>query len=423
MLYRPVFMRLTVLFLLVHIVWAEEQEPVDLPVEPPEKTADDASASPVFVATTGRFGNRSGAGRRRAIGRYGGSRASESAVEAALRWFAIHQSPNGQWSVTGFPMNCSEEGPKAEPGTVHTGAAGDRAVSAYALLCYLGAGYDHRTMSRWRQMVSRGIDWLIEAHDGEYVYGRNYEQAIVAHALAEAFGLSGDSALREPAQKTIDVLIARQARDAQGRGLGWDYMRPNPSRNDASVSIWVILALRSAYLAGLDTGDALEGAERYLRLAWQAANPNHAVLAVADSSGFPYTWNGTQAGSVRRTNRSSIGLLAGCLLGVDHQDVMMQTMANHVMQENLTESYPCNTYYLHHATLAMFQLGGERWQAWNAAMRDTLVAAQRKDPPCLDGSWDHEGTAFHGHNVGRLVSTAYVTLSLQTYYRYLRTGD
>ena len=68
----------------------------------------------------GAFGSRTGGGRKAAVGRYGGSRASESAVEAISTLVCEHQSPNGQWDVDGYPINCTIDGPKCEPGTAHT---------------------------------------------------------------------------------------------------------------------------------------------------------------------------------------------------------------------------------------------------------------------------------------------------------------
>ncbi|TVR10298.1 MAG: hypothetical protein EA401_12305 [Planctomycetota bacterium] len=378
---------------------------------------------------SGAFGNRQGGGKRRALGAFGGSRASEAAVDAALRWFARHQSPNGMWDVTGYPDNCTLPGPKCEPGTDRTGPDGDAAATGYAVLAFLGAGYDHRTPNQFRRTVQQGLDWLVanQLQSGGWGRDRNYENGICAMAVAEAFAMTNDPALREPAQRAIDHLLARQI-DAGGNygGLGWDYTTSN-NRNDSSVSGWVIMALKSAEAGGLDIGSGMEGAREYLRRAWNATNNNGRDIAdmYTDRSGFPYTWN-SQTDAINRPDRTAIGLCIGVFLGKGQGNVMMETMANDVMHRAFVsrdpryqvQSWPVDTYYLYYNTLGMFQVGGERWQQWNGAVRDLLVENQRRSDDCFDGSWDFEGTMFHGHRIGRLVSTAYCALSLQVYYRY-----
>ena len=72
---------------------------------------------------SGCFGYRDGGGRKRAVGRFGGSEATESTVEAALRWLARHQEADGHWDIKKW------EGARNVDGT----GAANEAVTGLAL--------------------------------------------------------------------------------------------------------------------------------------------------------------------------------------------------------------------------------------------------------------------------------------------------
>ncbi|MBA3710779.1 MAG: hypothetical protein H0W83_18395, partial [Planctomycetes bacterium] len=135
---------------------SEREEENDAPVAKgrEEAVADaEMGSTGAFMAigagggSSGMFGSRSGGGRKRAIGKFGGSKGSESAVDAALRWLKKHQDAKGLWSSITYMNNC-QENPKCEPGGIGW-IGGEEAttvgLTGYAVLCYLGAGYDHHT--------------------------------------------------------------------------------------------------------------------------------------------------------------------------------------------------------------------------------------------------------------------------------------
>jgi hypothetical protein len=394
--------------------------------------------------SAGMFGKRSGGGRKRAVGAGGGSKGSESAVEAGLRWLKRHQSPNGMWDVINYPANCTEPGPKCEPGEVQHGTkeGANAAMTGYALLCFLGAGYDHKSPNRFRDTVKRGLEYAVSIQQADGRFGpRNYEHPILAMAVAEAFAMTGDIDLKVPAQRAMDVIAATQAEDPQAvdktfAKLGWDYVKANPGRNDSSVSGWNVMALKSGLAAGLDVSTALQGSKNWLERTWKTCNPGWEKLDVyTGESIFPYTFDGVkntwsfsfkdgvQAPTAER-DLTCVGLVSAVFLGHGPGDIMLETMANRIVTTQTPASYAeVHTYYNYYNTLGMFQVGGDRWKKWNDSVRDVLVNAMRSDAGCFDGSWDYANTKkWPGLETGRTLSTAYAILSLEVYYRYAQVA-
>ena len=369
----------------------------------------------------GMFGSRTGNGKRGAIRRGGGSHGSESAVDAALRWFKKHQSPNGMWDTINYYQNCTED-PKCEKGGTNNETTPNVAATGYALLCYLGAGHDHRTPNKYRATIEKGIEWLkSQQKNGRFSASphSNYEHAIATMAIAEAYAMSQDGELRAPAQLALDQIVAKQNKggaeaSSGGGGLGWDYLEPS-SRNDSSVTGWCVMALKSGLAANLNIGNSLNGAKEWLKKTYEAANPDFAKFDPYTSQAkFPYYWV-TGSATALAEDRVPMGALCAVFLGHHSGDPMLECLLNYVMANQTVTQYPTNTYFMYYNTLAVYQAGGERWKKWNNVTRDVLVKSQRQDG-CFDGSWDIG--PFIGSEVGRTISTAYCCLSLEVYYRY-----
>ena len=176
-----------------------------------------------------------------------------------MAWFARHQSNNGKWDVDGYPVNCSSSGPRCEPGLKYTRPDGDIAMTGYALLCFLGAGYDHASSNTWREVVAAGLDYLLQQQDsdGQFREAQAYGRGIAAYALVEAYGFEPHNLeLQHAAQQAINVLLARQNDDVIDThnpenipGGGWDYRGKNV-RNDLSITGWNVMALKVRVLPG-----------------------------------------------------------------------------------------------------------------------------------------------------------------------------
>ena len=146
-------------------------------------------------------------------------------VEESLTWMARHQLGDGGWSFdcTTNP-NCRGQcdNPKSK-----THLKDRVAATSLALWPMLAKGYTHMgtgKQAKHQIAMEKGLSFLarhvIEGQGKAYQHGGNmYSQALTAVVLSEAFGMTQDQRLRQPAQLAIDFIM-----DAQDpSGGGWKY--------------------------------------------------------------------------------------------------------------------------------------------------------------------------------------------------------
>ena len=335
------------------------------------------------------------------VGGYGGTKASERAVAAALNWLARHQNPDGSWSLDGFPQLC-KGATCSGPGNAHS----DSAATAMALLPFLAAGQTHQTAkSPYRRTVETGLRWLIvhQKQNGDLRNGANmYTHGLAAITLCEAFALTKDSYIRFPAEGAIRFIEASQI-PATG---GWHY-EPPPAGilGDTSVVGWQVMAIKSAQMGGLEVSPAaVEGAHKWL-----------AMVAKGKSKGL-FSYNPATGVS---PSMSSVGLLCTQYLGAKRHDPAIQEGMAYLMA-HLPNPAARDTYYWYYGTQVMHNLPGPEWDIWNRQMRRVLIESQNKEG-CAAGSWDPDKPTPDPwrEQGGRIMVTSLCCLTLEVYYRYL----
>jgi hypothetical protein len=356
----------------------------------------------------GAYGFRTGGGRRRAAFRHGGCRKSEQSVDDSLRWLVRNQEPNGSWGLKKWGGNRHEDG--------HVG------ITGLALLAFLGAGHTEKT-GRHKEVVKKAVSYLISKQDGQGSIGNNnggsqhgsgYNQAMAGLALAEAFGMARVPKTGEAAQKAIDYTTNIH----QNEYYGWRYNPKIPPDN--SVSGWFIMQLKSAMVAGLRVdGRAFQGAIKWFDAITKKPKENP-----QDGDETYYMISSYQPGRGEGETHTAIAMLGYMFCGWKRTDPMLIGGANYLVEHlpswgtDAKGAMPTQFYYWYYGTLVMFQMGGEWWKQWNAALRDMLISKQyRCADPRLDGSWDP--ISKDGKEAGRAYSTAMGCLCLEVYYRYL----
>lgn len=368
---------------------------------------DNKGALDILGVGAGAGSSFRGRGSGRKAGK-GGSRANR-AVEWGLEWLAKAQSPDGRWDSDGYEANL--EGPC--PGKGHP--LYDPGQTGLALLAFLGAGYTHQE-GKYKDTVKKGLKYLKDIQDPEGCFGDRlahnftYGHSVCALAMAEAYGLTGFPLFKRTAQKGIDFIL--KSRNPYG---AWRY-GVQTGENDTSVTGWMVMALKSAKLAGLKIDpDAFKGARDF-------------IDSVTDEYGAAgYIQRGS--GSVRLEHMleeypsqytqalTAVAMTARVFMDQDPgKTEQIQKGADLLVQLLPVWDKPkVDMYYWYYGTLAMYQVGGDRWNKWNGAMQKAIIDHQEKEG-VAKGSWEPIGA--WGEEGGRVYATALLTMCLEVYYRY-----
>lgn len=319
----------------------------------------------------------------------GGTPQSEAAVLRGLRWLAAHQQRDGSWNFNHHLGACA--GRCRDPGT----HASTTAATALALLAFLGHGETHRE-GEFSEIVRAGLYYLLNRgaetpHGLDLQEGTMYAQGLAAMALCEAYALTQDRGLQQPAQRALDFIV--YAQDKQGGG--WRYAPGMPG--DTTVTGWQLMALRSGQMAYLVVPEeCLAAAARFLD-------------SVQDHYGAYYGYQTPDRGATT----TAIGLLCRMYQGWERQNESLATGVALLASQGPS---PDNMYYNYYATQVLHHWGGEPWNAWNQSLRERLIADQAREGH-ESGSWHYTGgRAAAG---GRLYNTAMAVMTLEVYYRHL----
>lgn len=337
---------------------------------------------------------------------YGGTGTTEEAVQRALEWLARNQRRDGSWSLVG---------PYSDGAKTAAGAPSENkiAATAMAILAFQGHG-DTTETGDYQQNLTRAWNWLLDqqAADGCFInadIGYNawfYTQAQATIAVCEAHAMTKvdlklKERFRESAQKAIDYCVRSQSPLG-----GWKYA---PQQNsDVSVTGWVVMALQSARMGGLEVPKhTLQGVDRFLN-----------NVAQSDGSRYPY-----EQGQAASRSMTAEGLLMREYLGWRGDDPrLLKGLDWLIEEENLVsmEKGQRDVYYWYYATQALHHVGGERWLAWNRVMRQKIPETQVLTGREI-GSWDpmKPSRDAYGDLGGRLYVTCLSVYILEVYYRHM----
>lgn len=355
-----------------------------------------------FTPIPGGFQNRcSRQERLHLIQESGGDPWIDDHVIRALRFLKSTQAADGGW-----------------------GAQNRSAMTGLALLSYLGHCETPQS-DEFGESCLKAIVYLIQQgqqHNGRLSGNRDshqmpYEEAIATYALAEALGMCRNMnipQLEDTVRKAGQFLI-----DQQHPSGGWDYGYAEDSARggDLSITGWHVQALHACGSTGVEyknRSTCLRNAIRYIETLQDR------------EGGFGYT-SGKAAGQAPWHTLTGTGML--CLQMNDRSASSAVRKASRYVLKSAPFSYDsadCDLYAHYYLALAMFQRGGDEWKNYQSRLIPALMQRQQ-----ADGSWSMPGGGQTIRSPGALFAqnsptalhyrTCLATLSLEVYYRYLKT--
>ncbi|MCA9119874.1 MAG: hypothetical protein H6822_01075 [Planctomycetaceae bacterium] len=340
---------------------------------------------------------------------------SDKAIELGLAYLARQQLADGSWNLQAVDHRAQ--------------LVSDTAATGLALLAFQGYGYTH-VNNEYASVVKRGIDYLVQhqKENGDLFIPLDdesnrsvwlYSHGIAALAMCEAYGMTQDPALKGPAQRSLDFIVASQHKEYGG----WRYA-PN-LESDTSVTGWMTMALKSGDLANLEVPtETYVRIERWLDVAQGSRSERHKYRY------NPYAPNTeTQAhGRDASETMTAVGLLMRFYTGWRRDNQNMARGADYLLESppaiGTARNPKRDTYYWYYATQVMFHMGGEHWQKWNEQLRPVLVDSQIQSGEDA-GSWNPRFPVADrwAPHAGRLYVTALNLLSLEVHYRHLPLYD
>ena len=380
---------------------------VDAAASAPTETRAMAASAPTATAPKSLvpgdlendFANRIGAAKEVALLRTGGDAETEAAVEAALRFLADSQSPDGSWDP-----RASGAGQERAPLGMNRGGAGARAttgITGLALLTLMGAGNTHH-QGDYAENVYRGLAYLIRTQKpsgslagNASVYAATYSHGMAALAMCEAAALTKDQSAVTSARRAINH-TTRTQHPTTG---GWRYTEGDPG--DLSQLGWQAMVLDAGYRAGVEIEPrSVAGVQRFLR---SVRMGNRGGLA------------SYRPGEAPSRTMTAEALATRLLIG---QQVPPEEIAE--AERYLLQQPPGvgrdNYYYWYYATLALHQLQDDAWDQWNEALKRRLLATQQSS-----GGWAAD--SLWGGYGGTVYTTSMAALCLETYYRHAVRSD
>ncbi|MEZ6036824.1 MAG: prenyltransferase/squalene oxidase repeat-containing protein [Planctomycetota bacterium] len=300
---------------------------------------------------------------------------TRAAIDNGLAWLARNQAADGSWRNAGgygtYPV-------------AMTGLCG---------MAFLSSGSTPTRGPYWRN-VRAAVSFLVKNADAgtglistsveehHSMYGHGFATLFLASVYGMEEDVRGEHKLRQVLDRAVSLISA-----AQSRAGGWIYT-PESTDDEGSVTVTQVQALRACRMAGIAVDKAtIDRAVDYIKRCQNADGGIAYKLAMAGSSSQPAI---TAAGVAVLYN-------AGIYDDQPFVEKAVQYCKRHLQVAVDTTGH--HFYTQLYWSQALYQRGGEDWDAYYREASTYLRKQQRKD-----GSWNGDGVgSTYGTAIGLII--------------------
>ena len=300
---------------------------------------------------------------------------TQTAIDRGLTWLAKRQLLSG----------------RNEGAFGHGGYAGGVAVSSLAGLAFLCSG-SPPGQGPFGKNIDRSVKFITSCvQDSGFISVPNvgqdnmYGHGFATLFLSEVYGMSDRPDIDRTVGDKLRLAIKLTC-DCQNDAGGWRY-QPEKSDADLSITICQIMALRAARDAGIHVPDGVRNkCIDYVKKSQNADGGFRYQISSGGSSTFPLTAAGV------------VSLYSAGIYDGEPVEKALKWLMRYLPGKG--SSIGGYFFYGHYyAVQAMWHAGGEYWQKWYPAIRETLLARQS-----ADGSWaDQEVCAEFGTAMAAII--------------------
>jgi hypothetical protein len=286
-------------------------------------------------------------------------------------------------------------------------------MTSLAILAMAAVGHQPTDETKEGVAMRRALDYVLHPDrqdpagyfggmDGSRMYGHGMITLMLAEMLGMGVDTKQDQRIRDRLRRAVDLVLRAQSvrKEPQDRG-GWRY-DPASTDSDLSVTVWQVMALRSARNAGIEVPkEAIDLALGYVKRCHGGRGDKKVAKAAC----------GYVPGQTARFAMASAGLLA-LQVGGDYECPEVASSVEWLKEHKLKPHEEYFFYGTYYYSQGMYQRGGEAAALARKNVEEALLALQQ-----ADGSW--QGPHSREKDSGKVYTTSLALLSLAVKHHFL----